>query len=175
MKKEKNKEEVIVSLVELLNSNKNFYLVDSSRLTVNQVNNLRRMCFNKGVSLQVVKNTLIQKAIERIGMPEDFSGILKGSSSLMMAEDPTLPAKLIKEFRKTSEMPKLKAAYIQESLYIGDENLDNLIKIKSKNQLIGEVIGMLQSPMQNVISGLKGQGAKIAGILKTLEEKKSAE
>ncbi len=173
MKKE-NKEEVIAGLVALLNSNTNFYVVDSSALTVNQVNNLRRICFNQGVSLQVVKNTLIQKALERVGMNEDFSSILKGSSSIMTAADPTLPAKLIKEFRKTHERPVLKAAYIQESLYVGDENLDNLLKIKSKAQLIGEVIGMLQSPIQNVISGLQGQGGKIAGILKTLEEKKSA-
>ena len=173
MKKE-NKEELIASLVELLNSNANFYLVDSSQLTVNQVNNLRRMCFNQGISLQVVKNSLIQKALERVGMTEDFSGILKGSSSIMTAADPTQPAKLIKEFRKTHAKPTLKAAYIQESLYVGDDNLDALLKIKSKTQLIGEVIGMLQSPIQNVISGLKGQGGKIAGILKTLEEKKSA-
>jgi large subunit ribosomal protein L10 len=172
MKKE-NKEEMISSLTELLTANKNFYLVDSSKLTVNQVNELRRICFNEGVSLQVVKNTLIGKALERANINEDFSSALAGPSSLMIAEDPTKPAKLIKEFRKRFERPLLKAAYIQESLYLGDENLDNLMKIKSKNQLIGEVLGMIQSPIQNVISGLKGQGAKIAGILKTLEEKKS--
>lgn len=172
MKKE-NKEELIGSLVDLLSSNKNFYLVDSSQLTVNQVNDLRRICYSKGVGLQVVKNSLIEKALERSAIPEDFASILKGPSSIMTAEDPTAPAKLIIEFRKKFARPVLKAAYIQECLYVGDENLESLLRIKSKEQLIGEVLGMLQSPLQNVISGLKGQGTKIAGILKTLEEKKS--
>lgn len=171
--KREQKAEVVDNLGEILSANKNFYIVDSSKLTVNQINDFRRICFNEGVTIQVVKNTLIRKALERADINEDFSQVLKGTSSIMFAESMTAPAKLIKEFRKTHDKPVLKAAYIQESLFIGDDSLESLLKIKSKEQLIGEVIGMLQSPMQNVISGLKGQGSKIAGILKTLSEKES--
>jgi large subunit ribosomal protein L10 len=171
--KREQKAEVVENLGEIFQENKNFYIVDSSRLTVNQINDFRRLCFNEGIKIQVVKNTLIRKALERAEINEDMSEILKGASSIMISENMSAPAKLIKEYRKKNDKPVLKAAYIQESLYIGDDSLDSLLKIKSREQLIGEVIGMLQSPMQNVISGLKGQGGKIAGILKTLSEKES--
>jgi large subunit ribosomal protein L10 len=171
--KREQKAVVVDNLGDILSENKNFYIVDSSRLTVNQINEFRRLCFKEGVTIQVVKNSLIKKALERAEITEDLSQVLKGASSIMMAENMSAPAKLIKEFRKKGDKPVLKAAYIQESLYVGDDSLESLLKIKTREQLIGEVIGMLQSPMQNVISGLKGQGGKIAGILKTLSEKES--
>ncbi|MCX6352532.1 MAG: 50S ribosomal protein L10 [Bacteroidetes bacterium] len=170
MKKEQ-KVEAIDNLSKVLTDSVNFYIVDSSALTVIQTNNLRRMCFSKGITMQVVKNTLIQKALENANIKEDFSSVLKGASSIMISEDFSAPAKLIIEFRKTHAKPVLKAAYIQECLYVGDENLKSLLSIKSREQLIGDVIGMLQSPMNNVLSQLQSAGQKIVGVLKTIEEK----
>lgn len=173
MRKE-DKSVVISELIEKFAQNKNFYLVDTAPLTANQNNSFRRECFKQGVELRVAKNSLIEKALIEAGITEDFSQILRGASSLMFSENPTLPAKLIKEFRKDKKYPELKAAFIEESLYVGDDNLETVSKIKSKQVLIGEVLSMLQAPMQNVVSGLKGQGSKIAGILKTLEERNAA-
>jgi len=130
------------------------------------------LCFNRQVQLKVAKNSLIKKALERI--EGDFSQMIpamKGSSAVMVAEIPNVPAKLIKDFRKESDRPVLKAASIDGGIFIGDNQLDTLAALKSKNELIGDVIGLLQSPAKSVISGLTGQGGKIAGILKTLEER----
>ena len=150
-----------------------FYLTDTSELTVEKVNALRRVCFKSGVTLRVVKNTLLEKALERVEDRnyEGLKDVLAGPTSIMYAEVGNVPAKIIKEFRKKSDKPILKAAYIEDAVYIGDDSLDLLTAIKSKEELIGEIIALLQSPAKNVISGLKGQGGKIAGILKTLEER----
>lgn len=150
-----------------------FYLADTSDLTVETINALRRKCFQSNVRLKVVKNTLLEKAMDNV-TERDFGnlrGVLSGPTSIMFAEVGNLPAKIIKDFRKKKTKPLLKGAYIEESVYIGDDQLDVLESIKSKEELIGEIIGLLQSPAKNVVSGLKGQGGKIAGILKTLSER----
>mgnify|MGYP002628579290 FL=1 len=150
-----------------------FYLADTSDLTVETINALRRKCFQSNIRLKVVKNTLLEKAMDNV-TERDFGnlrGVLSGPTSIMFAEVGNLPAKIIKDFRKKKTKPLLKGAYIEESVYIGDDQLDVLESIKSKEELIGEIIGLLQSPAKNVISGLKGQGGKIAGILKTLSER----
>jgi large subunit ribosomal protein L10 len=173
--KRENKEEIVNALSETLSASRNFYVADISTLTVNQTNALRKLCFERGVTLQVVKNTLIEKALEKANI--EANGLveaLKGPSSIMFAESSKTPAKLIKEFRASHKMPVLKAAFIEESLYVGDENLDMLITLKSREDLIADVVALLQSPMKNVVSGLKSGGSKIAGILKTLSEKTEA-
>lgn len=150
-----------------------FYLADTSDLTVETINALRRKCFQSNVRLKVVKNTLLEKAMDNV-TDRDFGnlrGVLSGPTSILFAEVGNLPAKIIKDFRKKKTKPLLKGAYIEESIYIGDDQLEVLESIKSKEELIGEIIGLLQSPMKNVVSGLKGQGGKIAGILKTLSER----
>jgi large subunit ribosomal protein L10 len=169
---------VIEELVEKFSSNDNFYITDASGMTVAQTNSLRRLCFDKGIEYRVFKNTLIQKALER--MDTDYApfdeSVLKGFSGVMFSgENSNLPAKTIKEFRKKSggESPVLKGASIDTDLFIGEENLDMLSKLKSKAELIGEVITLLQSPAKNVISGLKGSGGKLAGILQTLSEREN--
>jgi large subunit ribosomal protein L10 len=150
-----------------------FYLADTADLTVESVNNLRRKCFNSNIRLKVVKNTLLAKALERVegknyGQLQDT---LAGQTSILFSEVGNAPAKLIQDFRKTNEKPILKGAYIEEAVFIGDNQLATLVSIKSKEEVIGDIIGLLQSPAKNVISALKGQGGKIAGILKTLEER----
>ena len=170
-KEEKNK--IIDSLVETLSAYNGFYITDISTLTVEKTNQLRKLCFTKGVKLTMAKNTLIRKALERINAVEYepvFSS-LKGTSALMLSEGSSIPAKLIKEFRKKSDRPILKCAYIEASVFVGDNQLDTLASLKTKNELIGEIIGLLQSPVQRVIGGLQGGGQKIAGIIKTLESR----
>lgn len=174
MKKEE-KTLVIESLVEKLASNPNFYLTDISALTSDKTSALRRLCFNKKISMQVVKNSLLKKAMER-STGKDFADItakaLKGSTAIMFCESGSEPAKVIKEFRKKNDKPLLKAAFVEETAYIGDNQLEFLANIKSKNELIGEIIGLLQSPAKNVVSALKSGGGKLAGIVKTLSDKK---
>jgi large subunit ribosomal protein L10 len=150
-----------------------FYLADTSDLTVETINALRRKCFQSNIRLKVVKNTLLEKAMDRVAGKDygNLKGVLSGPTSIMFAEVGNLPAKVIKDFRKKNAKPILKGAYIEESIYVGDDQLDALESIKSKDELIGEIIGLLQSPAKNVVSGLKGQGGKIAGILKTLSER----
>jgi len=169
---------VIEELVEKFSSNMNFYITDASGMSVAQTNSLRRLCFEKGIEYKVVKNTLIAKALEQ--MNTDYTPfdekVLRGFSGVMFSgEDANAPAKLIKEFRKKSggQSPKFKGASIDTDLFIGEENLDVLSQLKSKAELIGEVITLLQSPAKNVISGLKGAGGKLAGILKTLSEREN--
>ncbi len=168
------KGELINELKEKFENNSFFYVTDSSALTVEKINQLRRICFNKGVEVKVVKNALAIKAME--GHPEsrNFSSIFKafkGQSTLMFSDNAKLPATIIKEFRGKDVKPALKAAYIDSDVFIGDDQLEFLLKMKSKNELIGEVIGLLQSPAKNVISALKSGGGTIAGLLKTLEER----
>ena len=166
------KSQVIETLTAQLSSNDNIYLADISGLDAGKTTNLRRACFKAGVQLSVVKNTLLKKAM--IGSDKDFgelTEILQGSTSLMFSETGNAPAKVIKEFRKKSDKPLLKGAYIQESIYVGDNQLDSLVELKSREELIGEVIGLLQSPAKNVISALKSGGSTIAGLVKTLSER----
>ena len=171
MRKEE-KDVIINDITELLNKYPTIYVTDTSSLTVEKTNQLRRLCFNKGVKMLVAKNTLIQKAMERKGAEyQPIFEALKGTTALLFSETGNVPAKLIKEFRKKGDKPALKGAYIETAVFIGDNQLESLAALKSKNELIGEIIGLLQSPAKNVISGLKGSGGKLAGILKTLSEK----
>lgn len=166
------KSRVIEDLTAQLADNNNIYLADISGLDAGNTTNLRRACFKADVKLAVVKNTLLAKAME--SSDKDFGDlptILKGNTSIMFSETGNAPAKVIKEFRKKSEKPLLKGAFIAEAIYLGDENLEALVNIKSKEEVIGDIIGLLQSPAKNVVSALKSGGGKIAGILKTLSEK----
>ncbi|MGZ3750283.1 MAG: 50S ribosomal protein L10 [Mucilaginibacter sp.] len=166
------KHELVLALTEQIKEYGNFYITDTSNLTVAKVNDIRRKCFESNITMQVAKNTLIRKAME--ASAGDFSPIfeaLKGSSSILFSKSATAPAKLIKQLRRTGEKPILKAAYIDAAIFVGDNQLDTLINLKSKEQLIGEIIGLLQSPAKNVISGLQSGGNKLAGIVKTLQER----
>ncbi len=150
-----------------------FYLADTGELTVDTVNQLRRKCFGSKIRMRVVKNTLLEKAMDQVEGKNfgDLREVLAGPTSIMFAEVGNVPAKLIKEFRKKGDKPVLKGAYIDEAVYIGDNQLDALVSLKSKEEVLGDIIGLLQSPAKNVISGLKNSGGKIAGILKTLENR----
>jgi large subunit ribosomal protein L10 len=166
------KHELVLALTEQIKEYGNFYITDTSDLTVAKVNDIRRKCFESDITMQVAKNTLIRKAME--ASEGDFSPIfdvLKGSSSILFSKSATAPAKLIKQLRRTGDKPILKAAYIDSAIFVGDNQLDTLINLKSKEQLIGEIIGLLQSPAKNVISGLQSGGNKLAGIVKTLQER----
>ena len=163
---------VIEDLTAQLAENANIYLADISGLDAVATSNLRRACFKANIKLAVVKNTLLAKAMEASDKEfGELPEVLKGNTSLMLSETGNAPAKLIKNFRKKSEKPVLKGAFIAEAVYIGDNYLDALVNIKSKEEVIGDIIGLLQSPAKNVISGLKSGGGKLAGILKTLSEK----
>ena len=171
MKKE-DKSLLIDSLVETLNAYPHFYIVDMTALNSAATSELRRECFKSEVKLQVVKNTLFGKALEKI--EGDFSALdtcLKGTTGVMFCNTANVPAKLIKSFGKThNNMPALKAAYAEESFYVGEDQLDALCAIKSKNELIAEVVSMLESPIQGVLSALDG-GTTIHGLLDAIEEK----
>ncbi len=167
-----DKHELVAALTEQMKEYGNFYITDTSNLTVAKINTIRRKCFENDIPMQVAKNSLIKKAMEAAG--GDFSPIydvLKGSSSILFSKSGTAPAKLIKQLRKQSEKPILKAAYIDSSIFVGDNQLDTLINLKSKEQLIGEIIGLLQSPAKNVISALQSGGNILAGVVKTLQER----
>ncbi len=169
------KKETIEALTAKFNASTNFYLADSSNLTVEGVNKLRRLCHKHDVEMRVAKNTLIRKALEATGKQYDgIMEVLHGPTSILFSEGASVPAKVIKEFRKTSDKPVLKAAYIDSAIFIGDKSVDELAALKSKNELIGELIGLLQSPAKNVISALLSGGQKLSGILKTLEDRKES-
>jgi large subunit ribosomal protein L10 len=171
MTKEQKVQE-IQDLTDKLSSVKNLYLTDIAGLDAVQTTALRRACFNSNIKLSVVKNTLLEKAME--ASDKDFGNlkeVLKGNTSLMFSDVGNTPAKLIKNFRKKSEKSLLKGAYIEEAIYIGDDQIDVLESIKSKEELIGEVITLLQSPAKNVISSLQSGRSNISGILKTLSER----
>jgi large subunit ribosomal protein L10 len=166
------KSQVIEALTAELAESSNFYLTDISGLNAGMTSQLRRACFKANVRLSVVKNTLLEKAME--ASEKDFGELpstLKGNTSVMYSETGNVPAKVIKAFRKKSEKPFLKGAYIEEAVYIGDDQLDMLVDIKSKEELIGEIIGLLQSPAKNVVSALQSSGGKLSGIIKTLSQK----
>jgi large subunit ribosomal protein L10 len=166
------KSQVIEELTAQLSENTNIYLADISGLDAGTTSNLRRACFKANVKLAVVKNTLLEKAM--IASDKEFGelpSILKGNTSVMYSETGNAPAKVIKAFRKKSERPLLKGAFIEEAIYLGDDQLDMLVDIKSREELIGEIIGLLQSPAKNVVSALQSSGGKLSGILKTLSQK----
>ncbi len=166
------KSQVIQDLTAKLADTNTIYLADISGLDALATSNLRRACFKANVKLAVVKNTLLSKAME--ASDKDFGelpSVLKGNTSIMIAEAGNAPAKVIKEFRKKSDKPLLKGAFVEEAIYVGDDQLEALVNIKSKEELIGDIITLLQSPAKNVVSALQSGGNKLSGILSTLSEK----
>ena len=162
----------IESLTTRLKDVKNLYITDIAGLNAMETSNLRRMCYKAGIKLSVVKNTLLQMAMTSSG--KDFGelkDLLKGNTSLMFSESGNGPAKIIKDFRKKSDKPILKGAFIEETVYIGDDKINQLVDIKSKEEVIGDIISILQSPAKNLISALKSGGGKVSGILKSLSER----
>jgi large subunit ribosomal protein L10 len=170
-----NKEEkhdLVLALSEQMKEYGNFYITDTSDLSVAKINDIRRKCFDSDIKMQVAKNSLIKKAMEAAGGDyTEIYDVLKGSSSILFSKSATAPAKLIKQLRKQGDKPVLKAAYIDSAIFIGDNQIDALTKLKSKEQLIGEIIGLLQSPAKNVISALQSGGNTLAGLVKTLQER----
>ena len=166
------KAQVIDSLTAFINENANIYLADMSGLDAQMTSELRRSCFELGISLTVVKNTLLKIAMDN--SDRDFEGMygaLKGNTSIMFSESAKAPAKVIKEFGKKADKLTLKAAYVEESIYIGHDQLDTLVSIKSKEEVIGDVIELLQSPAKSVISALQSGRDRLSGIIKVLSEK----
>ena len=171
-REEKNQE--IDFLQAKFNENDTFYIADASTLNVAEINELRALCYQQGVTLRVAKNTLITKALEKIDEDDRYKQVyemLVGPTSIMFSEVSNAPAKILKEFRKKHDKPVLKGAYIDSAIYVGDEQIETLSKLKSKEELIGEVIALLQSPAKNVISALQYGGQTISGILKTLSDR----
>lgn len=170
------KNNTIAELTEMLQNGKVIYLADTSCLDAEATSKLRRECFTKQIQLRVVKNTLLRKAMEKVeGV--DYSGLygtLKGTTALMISDTGNAPARLIKDFRKAGgDKPALKGAFVEESVYVGDNMLEALSNIKSKNELLGDIVALLQSPAKNVVSALQSGKNKLAGIVKTLSEKES--
>ncbi|RZJ66961.1 MAG: 50S ribosomal protein L10 [Flavobacterium sp.] len=166
------KSQVIEDLTAQLAGTNVVYLTDISGLDAEATSNLRRTCFKAGITLSVVKNTLLEKAMEASEFNYgELPSVLAGNSAIMIAENGNAPAKVIKEFRKKSDKPLLKGAFIHHAVFIGDNQLDALIALKSKEEVIGEIVGLLQSPAKNVISALKSGGNTIAGLVKTLSER----
>ena len=166
------KSQVIQDLTAQLADTNTIYLADISGLDAQTTSNLRRACFKANVQLAVVKNTLLEKAMEASDKDfGDLASVLKGNTSMLISEAANAPAKVIKEFRKKSDKPLLKGAFAEESVYIGDDQLDALVNIKSREELIGDIISLLQSPAKNVVSALQSGGQTLSGIVKTLSEK----
>lgn len=173
MRKEE-KEQIIGSIAAQLEQTPNFYVTDIAGLNAETTTDLRRACFEKGIKLVVVKNTLFRKALQEKAAEsaESIFPILEGPSAIMFTTTPNAPAKLIKEFSEKAGKPVLKGALVQDCAYVGAENLETLVNIKSREELIGDIITLLQSPAKNVISALKSAAQdKIAGIVKTLSDK----
>ncbi len=171
MRKEE-KHEVVLALKETIEEYGNFYITDTANLSVAKINDIRRKCFENDIKMQVAKNTLIRKAMEAAG--GDYSemfDVLKGSSSIMFSKSANAPAKLIKQLRRQGDKPVLKAAYIDSAIFIGDNQLEALVNLKSKEELVADIIALLQSPAKNVIGALQSGGNKLAGIVKTLQER----
>ena len=170
--KSSEKKVIINNLQEQIDSFNHFYLADISGLNAEDTSDLRRLCFKQEVKLVVVKNTLLRKALESSGKnAEELYDALKGNTSVMFTENGNVPAKLIKDFSKKHKKPVLKAAYVEESVYVGADQLDALVAVKSKNELIADVVALLQSPMQTVLGQLQSGGNIIHGVLDTLKEK----
>ena len=170
--KREDKNKIIDTLTDTINSTKHFYITDLSGLNADDTNMLRRKCFEKDIKIIVVKNTLLKRALENCSKDyNDLYGILKNSTSIMLTNTGNIPAKLIKDFRKRHDKPVLKAAFVEEAFYVGDEQLDFLASLKSKEELIADIVILLQSPANNVLSALQSGRNKLAGIIKTLSEK----
>ena len=170
-----DKGNVIEELTAKFNEGNVFYITDSSTLNVAQVNNLRELCYKQDIELRVAKNTLIKKAMEASEKDfEELYPVLSGPTSIMFAEVGNAPAKLIEDFRKSHERPILKGASVESAVFIGDEQLESLAKLKSKEELIGEIIALLNAPAKNLAGALQSAGAKLAGALKTISEKDAA-
>jgi len=170
--KRSEKQQIIDSLTGQINSSSHFYLADIADLNAEDSSSLRRLCFSKDVKLVVVKNTLLRKALEASEKEaSELYDVLSGNTSVMFCEAANVPAKLIKEFSKKKKKPLLKGAYVEESVYVGEDQLEVLIAVKSKNELIGDLIGLLQSPMRNVLGALQSGGNTIHGVLETLANK----
>ncbi len=166
------KNAIINSLAEKLKEYSHFYLTDTAQLNAADTSALRRKCFENNIKLIVVKNTLLRKALEMSeGNFEELYPILKGTTSIMFTQTGNAPAKLIKEFRKAHDKPVLKGAYVQESVFVGDNMLDALVSVKTREELIGDIILLLQSPAKNVVSALQSGGNKLHGVLETLSKK----
>lgn len=168
------KGEQIAELKEKFSNSSFFYLTDASTLSVEKINELRGMLYEKDIEMRVVKNTLAQKALEAADAEKGYDQLysaLKGPTAILFTEVANSPARVIEEFRKKTERPILKAAYIDSSVYLGDDQLKALASLKSKEELVGEIISLLQSPAKNVISALKSSGSTISGLLKTLEQR----
>jgi len=173
MRKE-DKSTIIDSLADKVKEYNHFYVTDTAGLNAGATSDLRRLCFNREIKMVIVKNTIFKQALDKsdVDFAEIYS-ILKGTSAVLFSNTGNEPAKLIKEFAKKNKIkkPVLKGAYVEESMYIGENQLEALVSIKSKDELLGELIGLLQSPMKNVVSALQSGGMTIHGILKTLGEK----
>ncbi len=168
------KSAAIEALKEKFESTQFFYLTDASTLTVAQVNQFRGLCYEKGIEMKVVKNTLAIKALESFPEDKNYADLyesLKGPTAILFTETASSPAKVLKEFRKEADKPVLKAAYIDTDVFRGDDQIEALTKLKSKEDLIAEVIGLLQSPAKTVVSSLKSGGSTIMGLLQALEER----
>lgn len=166
------KNAIIDSLAEKLKEYSHFYLTDTAQLNAAATSALRRKCFENDIKLIVVKNTLLRKALEMSeGNFEDLYPILNGTTSIMFTQTGNAPAKLIKEFRKEHDKPVLKGAYVQESVFVGENMLDTLVSVKTREELIGDIILLLQSPAKNVVSALQSGGNKLHGVLETLSKK----
>jgi large subunit ribosomal protein L10 len=170
--KSTEKQVIINNLKDQIDSYSHFYLADISGLNAEDTSNLRRLCFKQDVKLVVAKNTLLRKALEGSNKnAEELYEALKGNTSVMFTETGNVPAKLIKAFSKKRKKPVLKAAYVEEAVYMGADQLEALIAVKSKNELIGDVVALLQSPMQTLLSQLQSGGNTIHGVLETLKER----
>lgn len=169
-----DKATAVEALKEKLDASAYFYLTDASTLTVEQINNFRRLCFEKDIEVKVVKNTLVRKAMETFPEDRGYAAVydlLKGPTALLFTTTANAPAKVLKEFRKTNERPILKGAYIDTAVFIGDDQLEALTSLKSKEDLLGDIITLLQSPAKNVLGALQSGGNTIAGLVKTLQER----
>ncbi len=170
--KSTDKKVIIDNLLEKIDSYSHFYLTDTSGLNAEDTSDLRRRCFKQDVKLVVAKNTLLRKAFDQSSKDTDeLYDALKGNTSVMFAETGNVPAKLIKEFRKKHDKPLFKAAFVEESVYVGEDQLDALVAVKSKNELIADVVALLQSPMKTLLGQLQSGGDTIHGVLETLKEK----
>ena len=170
--KQEQKRQIIEEIAQDLANYSHVYVTDISGFTVSTVNQLRRLCYKRDVKLKVVKNTLLKRAMDQADADySELYPVLNGATSIMLSNTGNVPARLIKEFRTKNDKPLIKAAFIEETAYIGDDQLETLCNIKSREELIGDIIGLLQSPARNVISALQSGGGKLAGIVKTLSER----
>lgn len=173
--KREDKNAIIEQLTERINTSRNFYIADLGGLDAEQTSMLRRQCFKEDIGLMVVKNSLLEKALDNAeGEFDELKKALKGPTSLMFSEVANAPAKLIKDFKKKKfPKPELKAAFAEESVYVGADQLDLLVAIKSKDELLGDLISLLQSPMKNVMSSLNSGKNTLSGVLTTLAEREN--